>query len=63
MIYDLVIANVKYVNLFTKEVYPAAIAVNGDRIAHVTQPGEAPPRGRKEYDGCLLYTSPSPRDS
>ena len=58
MIYDLVIANVRYVNLFTKEVYPAAIAVNGDRIAHVTQPGEAVPRGRKEYDGGGKYAVP-----
>ena len=28
--------------------------------SNVCPPGQAPPAG---FDGCLLYTSPSPRDS
>lgn len=58
MIYDFVIQNTTYVNLFTRETYRAHIAITGDRVAHVTQPGEPAPEGRKLYDAMGKYALP-----
>jgi adenine deaminase len=40
--FDLVLKNVKYVNLLTKEVYDSEIGITDGRIGHVNQPGEKP---------------------
>ena len=58
MVYDLVLKNTTYVNLFTKETYPADIAVQDGRIAHVTQPGQPGLSGRSEYDAKGKYAVP-----
>ena len=58
MLYDLVIKNTVYVNLFTHEMYPAQIAVQNGRIAHVTQPGEAELTGKQEYDAKNKFAVP-----
>lgn len=58
MVYDLVLKNTTYVNLFTKETYPADIAVQDGRIAHVTQPGQPGLCGRSEYDAKGKYAVP-----
>ncbi len=48
--FALVIRNVRYVNLLTREIYDSEIAVAGGKIAHERQPGEAPVGGgRQEY--------------
>ena len=34
-----------------------------DEYDAVPEPEPRPPRSRQSREGCLLYTSPSPRDS
>ncbi|MGI5838927.1 MAG: adenine deaminase [bacterium] len=55
---DLVIQNINLVNVYTGEIYPAAIGVYGEYIAHVTVPGEAPPEGKTVYAGNGKYAVP-----
>ena len=50
-------------------IFPAATAKQPDRVAILIQAGLMPhadlqymPWGITDPDGCLLYTSPSPRD-
>lgn len=58
MVYDKIIDNIQCVNLFTKEIYPAQIGIRGERIAHVTQPGQAPICGTDVYDGNGKFALP-----
>ncbi|WP_199619757.1 amidohydrolase family protein [Paenibacillus alkalitolerans] len=55
---DLAITNIKLVNVFTGEIYPAAIGVYRDRIVHVTQPGETELEARAIVDGKGKYAIP-----
>jgi len=56
--FDLVIQNVNYVNLITREVYPAEIGISDGRIAHVTQPGEGGLEGIETYDAQGKHALP-----
>lgn len=56
--FDLVIQNVNFVNVFTKEIYQADIGIADKRIAHVTQPGEKPLTGKNIYNGKGKYAIP-----
>lgn len=55
---DLVIKNVNFVNIFTKEIYPADIGICEGYIAHITQPGEGGISGKIEYDACGRHAVP-----
>lgn len=56
--FDLVIKNVKYVNLLTKEIYESEIGVIDGRIGHVNQPGDPSLTGKNEYDAQGRYAIP-----
>jgi len=56
--FDLVIRNVNYVNLITREVYPAEIGIADGKIAHVTQPGEGGLEGIEIYDAQGKHALP-----
>lgn len=56
--FDLVLKNVKYVNLLTKEIYDSEIGISDGRIGHVNQPGEKPLAGLAEYDAGGKYAIP-----
>ena len=56
--FDLVIQNVQYVNLITREVYPAEIGLSDGKIAHVTQPGEGGLEGKMVYDAKGKHALP-----
>lgn len=57
--FDLVIKNIKYVNLFTKEVYPADIGISQGKIGYVTLPKEKLElKGLETYDGGGKYALP-----
>ncbi|PTM60054.1 adenine deaminase [Desmospora activa] len=55
---DVAIQNVKMVNVFTGEVYPAAIGIKQDRIAHVTAPGETHLDAATTIDGNGAFAIP-----
>ncbi|MFW6279385.1 MAG: adenine deaminase [Bacillota bacterium] len=66
--FDLVIKNIKLVNVFTEEIYPAEIGIYGGYIAHVEpypdQKGEnSALKGEKIFEGRGLYASPGFIDS
>lgn len=56
--FDLVIKNVNYVNIFTKEIYTADIGICNGRIAHITQPGEEALHCDHMYDGKNKFAIP-----
>ncbi|HBE77375.1 MAG TPA: adenine deaminase [Firmicutes bacterium] len=56
--FDLVIRNVQYVNLLTKEIYDSEIGIVDGRIGHINQPGETPLQGKTEYDAGSRYAIP-----
>lgn len=49
--FDLVIKNIQYVNVITKEVYNSEIGIIDGVIGHVNQDNEAPLKGVREIDG------------
>jgi len=55
---DLAIENVKLVNVFTGEIYPAAIGVTGDTIVHVTSPCVTTLEAKAKIDGRGRYAIP-----
>ena len=61
--FELVIKNINYVNLFTKEIYRADIGIVENKIAHVTAPNETGISGIEEYDGNGKYALPGLIDS
>ncbi|MDR0361882.1 MAG: amidohydrolase family protein [Planctomycetota bacterium] len=56
--FDLVLKNAQFVNVHTEEIYLADIGVVDDRIARVTQPGEAGLTGAEEYDCAGRFAVP-----
>jgi len=61
--FDLVIRNVRLVNVFTSEIYPAHIGVAAGLVAAVF-PGEAPvPVAKEVVDGAGRYAVPGLIDS
>src|SRR5690606_15695464 len=61
--FDLVIRNVRLVNVFTSEIYPAHIGVAAGLVAAVL-PGDGPaPDGREVVDGQGRYAVPGLIDS
>ncbi|MCI8492600.1 adenine deaminase [Anaerotruncus sp.] len=56
--FDLILTNLQYVNLFTKEIYPAEIAILNGKIARITQPGEPPLTGENHYDAQGKFALP-----
>lgn len=56
--FDLVIKNVNFVNIFSKEIYKADIGICDGRIAHVTQPKEKELTGENIYDGKDKFAIP-----
>lgn len=61
--FDLVIKNVKLVNLFTKEIYKADIGIIENKISHVTDKDEKELKGIKEYNANGKYALPGLIDS
>jgi len=61
--FELVIKNVNYVNLFTKEIYKADIGIAENKIAHVTAPNENSLTGITEYEAQGKYALPGLIDS
>lgn len=57
-ILDLVIKNVKLVNVFTCEIYPADIGIFGERIAVVGMAGQYDLHGRETIDGTGKWACP-----
>lgn len=55
---EVAIENVKLVNVFSGEIYPAAIGITQDRIVHVTAPGVTELEADKRIDGKGLYAIP-----
>ncbi|HZU13965.1 MAG TPA: adenine deaminase C-terminal domain-containing protein [Chloroflexota bacterium] len=55
---DLVLRDVTYLNVVTGEVYQADIGIVGDRIAHVTSPGEDHLTGREVRNRSGLVAIP-----
>ncbi|MDQ0300179.1 adenine deaminase [Salibacterium salarium] len=55
---DIAIENIQLVNVFTGEIYPAAIGMKGEKIAHVTQPGVTELAAAKRVDGKQQYAIP-----
>ncbi|MFC7394992.1 adenine deaminase [Scopulibacillus cellulosilyticus] len=55
---DLSIENIKLVNVFTGEIYPAAIGIFEDKIVHVTRPGETALEAKQVIDGKGKYAIP-----
>lgn len=55
---DLAIENIKLVNVFSGEIYPAAIGIFEDKIVHVTRPGETKLEAKKIIDGNGKYAIP-----
>ncbi|MCT4596541.1 MAG: adenine deaminase [Vallitalea sp.] len=56
--FDLVIQNIKLVNLFTKEIYDSEIGIKTGVISHVSHPTDEPLEGYKYYDGKGKYAIP-----
>ena len=61
--FDVVIKNVQYVNIFTKEIYASEIGIIDGRIGHVNQPGEKPLEGKEIYEGNGKYAIPGLLDT
>ncbi len=61
--FDLVLDNLRFVNLNTEEVYPAQIGVKAGRIAHVTPPGGSGLVGETRRDCQNAYALPGFIDS
>ena len=55
---DLVIKNVKLINVFTCEIYPADIGIYSNRIAVVGPAGEYDLQAKQVYDGKGMWASP-----
>ncbi len=57
---DLAIRNVRYVNLFTGEIYPATVYIHGGFVAHVEPcaPETLPERSKEVVDGGGRYLVP-----
>ncbi|BBI33304.1 adenine deaminase [Cohnella abietis] len=55
---DVAIENVKLVNVFSGEIYPAAIGITGDKIVHVTSPGVTTLEAKERRDGKGLFAIP-----
>ncbi|WP_185819692.1 adenine deaminase [Salibacterium salarium] len=55
---DTAIENIQLVNVFTGEVYPAAIGIKGEKIVHVTQPGVTELDALSRVDGKQEYAIP-----
>lgn len=55
---DLAIENIQLVNVFSGEIYPAAIGIVEDRIVHVTRPGEIRLNAEKVIDGNGKFAIP-----
>jgi adenine deaminase len=56
--FDLVIKNVKFINLITKEIYDSEIGIIEGRIGHINQPGEKTLEGKAEYDAQGRFAAP-----
>jgi adenine deaminase len=56
--FDLVIRNIKFINLLTKEIYDSEIGIVDGRISHINQPGEKSLEGKEQYDGKGRYAAP-----
>ncbi|BES63998.1 adenine deaminase [Gottschalkiaceae bacterium SANA] len=56
--FDLVIRNLKYVNLITREIYPAEIGITDGKIAHVSQPNERGLEAKSYYDAQGKHALP-----
>lgn len=56
--FDLVIRNVKLVNVFTEEIYPAEIGISGGMVAYVTAPGEGGLSGAQVVEGAGRFAVP-----
>jgi adenine deaminase len=55
---DIVIENVRLVNVFSGEIYPAAIGITEDKIVHVTAPGVTVLEAKQRIDGKGLFAIP-----
>jgi len=55
---DLAIENVQLVNVFSGEIYPAAIGITEDKIVHVTAPGVTTLEALKRIDGKGMFAIP-----
>lgn len=55
---DLAIDNIQLVNVFTGEIYPAAIGIVDGTIVHITAPGEITLEAKVHYDGQGRYAIP-----
>lgn len=55
---DYAIENIRLVNVFTGEVYPAAIGIKEDTIVHVTSPEVIHLEAKQRLDGQGLYAIP-----
>jgi adenine deaminase len=56
--FDLVVKNVRYINVITKEIYDSEIGIIDGKIGHINQPGEKQLEGKKEYDAQGRYAIP-----
>ncbi len=56
--FDLVIRNVRLVNVLSREIYPADIGITGEFIACVQRAGETPLSAGRILDGEGLWASP-----
>ncbi len=55
---DLAINNIRLVNVFTGEIYPAAIGIADGTIVHVTAPGETELEANETIDGQGKFAVP-----
>ncbi|UOQ46618.1 adenine deaminase [Gracilibacillus caseinilyticus] len=55
---DLAIENIQLVNVFSGEIYPAAIGIYQDKIVHVTRPGETSLAANQVIDGQGKFAIP-----
>ncbi|TBL77300.1 adenine deaminase [Paenibacillus thalictri] len=55
---DVAIENIRLVNVFSGEIYPAAIGITGDTIVHVTAPGVTTLEAKERIDGKGLFAVP-----
>ncbi|WP_047979899.1 adenine deaminase [Ornithinibacillus contaminans] len=55
---DLAIENINLVNVFSGEIYPAAIGIFQDKIVHVTKPGETKLAAKQTIDGQGKFAIP-----
>ena len=58
--YDLILKNCNIVN--EDKIYISDIAIKDERIALINPTIDSEAKEIIDVDGCLLYTSPSPRD-